>query len=97
MYVYVEAAQPELGTLIIDDVDAALVALHRGDLGAFRFQKNHRERAEWTQALYTLTRAKFDPNPDKIETARSALRNLAAASGALVSVQHRRFGQRRKG
>src|SRR5215204_6326348 len=54
--------------LIIGDVEAALAALHRGDLGAFRFQKNHRE-------------AKFDPNADKIETARSALRNLAAASG----------------
>ena len=36
------------------------------DLGAFGFQKNHCERAEWTQALYALTRAKFDPNPDKI-------------------------------
>jgi hypothetical protein len=94
VYVYVEAAQPELGMLIIDDVDAALAALHRGDLGAFRFQKNHCERAEWTQALYALTRAKFDPNPDKIETARSALRNLAAASGALVTVQHRRFCQK---
>ena len=57
MYVYVEAAQPELGMLIVGDVDAALAALHRGDLGAFRFQKNHRERAEWTQALYALTRA----------------------------------------
>src|SRR5215207_9473524 len=96
VYVYVEAAQPELGMLIVGDVDAALAALHRGDLGAFRFQKNHREGAEWTQALYALTRAKFDPNADKIETARSALRNLAAASGALVTVQHRRFGQRRK-
>ena len=59
MYVYVEAAQPELGMLIVGDVDAGLAALHRGDLGAFRFQKNHRERAEWTQALYALTRAKF--------------------------------------
>ena len=96
MYVYVEAAQPELGMLIIDDVDAALAALHRGDLGAFRFQKNHCERAEWTKALFALTRAKSDPNPDKIETARSAFRNLAAASGALVTVQHRRFRQRHK-
>jgi hypothetical protein len=96
VYVYVEAAQPELGMLIVGDVDAALAALHRGDLGAFRFQKNHRERAEWTQALYALTRAKFDPNPDKIETARSALRSLAAASGALVTVQHRRSRERRK-
>ena len=66
VYVYVEAAQPELGMLIIGDVEAALAALHRGDLGAFRFQKNHRERAEWTQALYALTRAKFDPNPDRM-------------------------------
>src|SRR5829696_8334276 len=96
VYIYVEAAQPELGMLIIGDVEAALAALHRGDLGAFRFQKNHRERAEWTQALYALTRAKFDPNSDNIEAARSALRNLAAASGALVTVQHRRFRQRRK-
>ena len=81
VYVYVEAAQPELGMLIIDDVDAALAALHRGDLGAFRFQKNHCERAEWTQALYALTRAKFDPNPDKIETARSALRTSRQPQG----------------
>ena len=51
VYVYVEAAQPELGMRSIGDVDAGLAALHRGDLGAFRFQKNHRERAEWTQAL----------------------------------------------
>ena len=50
--VYAEAAQPELGMLIVGDVDAALAALHRGDLGAFRFQKNHRERAEWTR-LFT--------------------------------------------
>ncbi len=96
VYVYIEAAQPELGMLILGDVDAGLAALHRGDLGAFRFQKNHCERAEWTQALYALTRAKFDPNPDKIETARSAFRKLAAASGALVTVRHRRFRQRRK-
>ena len=96
VYVYVEAAQPELGMRIIGDVDAALAALHRGDLGAFRFQKNHCERAEWTQALCALTRAKFDSNPDKIETARSAFRNLAAASGALVTVRHRRFRQRHK-
>ena len=46
VYVYVEAAQPELGMLIVGDVDAALAALHRGDLGAFRFQKNHRERTK---------------------------------------------------
>ena len=96
VYVYVAAAQPELGMIILGDVDAALAALHRGDLGAFRFQKNHCERAEWTKALFALTRAKSDPNPDKIETARSAFRNLAAASGALVTVQHRRFRQRRK-
>jgi hypothetical protein len=36
VYVYVAAAQPELGMLILGDVDAALAALHRGDLGAFR-------------------------------------------------------------
>src|SRR5215208_1564277 len=52
VYVYVAAAQPELGMLILGDVDAALAALHRGDLGAFRFQKNHCERAEWTKTLY---------------------------------------------
>src|SRR5215204_5827718 len=96
VYVYVEAAQPELGMRILGDVDAGLAALHRGDLGAFRFQKNHCERAEWTQALYALTRAKFYTNTDKIEIARSALRNLAAASGSLVTVQHRRFRRRRK-
>jgi hypothetical protein len=60
VYVYVAAAQPELGMLILGDVDAALAALHRGDLGAFRFEKNHFERAEWTKTLYALTRAKFD-------------------------------------
>src|SRR5215218_6142250 len=37
VYVYVEAAQPELGMLIVGDV--GLAALHRGDLGAFRFQR----------------------------------------------------------
>ena len=95
VYVYVAAAQPERGMLILGDVDAALAALHRGDLGAFRFEKNHFERAEWTKTLYALTQAKFDSSSDKIEAGRSALRNLAEASGALVTVQHRRFRQRR--
>ena len=39
VYVYVAAAQPELGMLILGDVDAALAALHRGDLGAFGFRR----------------------------------------------------------
>ena len=96
VYLYVRAAQPELGTVSLSDVDAALAALPRGDLRAFRFDKNHGERAEWARALYALTRAKFNPHPDKTEAARSALRNLAEAAGAFVTLQHAGLRQRRK-
>ena len=98
MYVYVEAAQPELGMLIIDDVDAALAALHQGrsqELFGFRRTIANEPNGHrlFTRSAPEQSRAQIQI---RIETVRSALRNLAAASGALVTVQHRRFRQRRK-
>ena len=57
---------------------------------AYRFASRGGEREAWSTALYALTRAKFHPRGDKTEEARSALRRLAFAAGALVTITRRR-------
>jgi len=58
-----------------------------GDLAKYRFESDGDERELWGTALFALARAKFRPNLERTEAARSALRNLASASGALVTIR----------
>jgi hypothetical protein len=87
LYLYVESGRPELGMTALRGVDDGLLALNHGDIGRYRFAPGGAEREAWGAALFALTRAKFHPRPDKTEAARSALRSLAAACGALVTIR----------
>jgi hypothetical protein len=93
LYLYVDGARPELGMTELLGVDDGLTALHGGDIGRYRFAPSGAERDAWGMALFALTRAKFHPRLDKTEAARSALRRLAFAAGALVTI---RDGARRR-
>lgn len=90
LYLYLDQSRPELGMSQIVDVDEGLQVMRRGQIGRHRFARRGAERAEWSAALYALTRAKFHPRGDKTEAARSALRALALAAGALVTIERSR-------
>ena len=68
-------------------VDDGLAALRGGDIARYRFAPGEAEREAWGQALFALSHAKFHPRGDKTETARTALRRLALAAGALVTIR----------
>jgi hypothetical protein len=87
LYLYIEGARPELGMTELLGVDDGLAALHGGDVGRYRFAPGGAERDAWGTALFALTSAKFHPRLDKTEAARSALRRLASAAGALVTIR----------
>jgi hypothetical protein len=87
LYLYVDCARPELGMTELLGVDDGLAALHGGDIGRYRFAFGGAERDAWGRALFALTSAKFHPRLDKTEAARSALRGLASAAGALVTIR----------
>jgi len=93
LYLYVDGERPELGMTELLGVDDGLLALNNGDIGRYRFAPGGAERDAWGAALFALTRAKFHPRLDKTEVARMALRKLAAASGALVTI---RVGAKRR-
>lgn len=90
LYLYLDPSRPDLGMMQIVDVDEGLQVIQRGRIGRYRFARRGGERAEWSAALYALTRAKFHPRGDKTEEARSALRTLACAAGALVTINRTR-------
>lgn len=91
LYLYLDQSRPELGMTQIVDVDDGLELMQRGAIGRYRFaRRGGGERKEWSTALYALTRAKFHPRGDKTEEARSALRALAFAAGALVTISRAR-------
>ncbi len=87
LYLYAERARPKLGMIQLRCVDDGLSSLLRGDLGKYRFESDGAEREIWGTALFALARAKFRPSVERTEAARSALRNLASASGALVTIR----------
>ena len=72
------------GPTELADVDDGLRALHAGSLGRYRFGPQGCEQEEWGAALDALAQAKFQPRSENTESARSALRTLALAAGALV-------------
>ena len=90
LYLYVDCARPELGMTELLGVDDGLAALHGGDIARYRFASGGAERDAWGRALFALTSAKFHPRLDKTEAARSALRRLAWAAGALVTIRGRK-------
>jgi hypothetical protein len=87
LYFYLDSARPELGMRELVDVDEGLAALHGGELRRYRFAGGGVEREAWGSALFALTNAKFHPRPKQTEAARSALRRLALAAGALVTIR----------
>ena len=92
LYLYLDQSRPDLGMAQVVDVDEGLQAMQRGPIGRYRFAGRGGEREAWSTALYALTRAKFHPRGDKTEEARSALRKLAVAAGALVTITRARAG-----
>ena len=90
LYLYFDQSRPDLGMAPIADVDEGLHVMQRGPIARYRFASRGGEREAWSTALYALTRAKFHPRGDKTEEARSALRRLAFAAGALVTITRRR-------
>src|SRR3954454_11431908 len=80
LYLYLDQSRP------VVDVDEGLHVMQRGPIARYRFASRGGEREAWSTALYALTRAKFHPRGDKTEEARSALRRLAFAAGALVTI-----------
>jgi len=90
LYLYLDQSRPDLGMAPIADVDEGLHIIQRGPIARYRFASRGGEREAWSTALYALTRAKFHPRGDKTEEARSALRRLAFAAGALVTITRRR-------
>ena len=90
LYLYLDQSRPDLGMAPIADVDEGLHVMQRGPIARYRFASRGGEREAWSTALYALTRAKFHPRGDKTEEARSALRRLAFAAGALVTITRRR-------
>jgi hypothetical protein len=87
LYLYAERARPKLGMIQLRCVDDGLSSLRRGDLGKYRFESDGDEREIWGTALSALASAKFRPSVERTEAARSALRNLASASGALATIR----------
>ena len=90
LYLYLDQSRPDLGMAPVVDVDEGLHVMQRGPIARYRFASRGGEREAWSTALYALTRAKFHPRGDKTEEARSALRRLAFAAGALVTITRRR-------
>jgi hypothetical protein len=91
LYLYLDQSRPDLGMAPVVDVDEGLHVIQRGPIARYRFaSRSGGEREAWSTALYALTRAKFHPRGDKTEEARSALRRLAFAAGALVTITRRR-------
>jgi hypothetical protein len=76
---------PDVGPAELVDVNDGLQALQMGAIGRYRFDPRGCEREAWSTALDALARAKFEPRPDYTGRARSALRTLAIAAGALVT------------
>jgi len=90
LYLYLDQSRPHLGMAPVVSVDEGLQVIQRGPIARYRFASRGGEREAWSTALYALTRAKFHPRGDKTEEARSALRRLAFAAGALVTITRRR-------
>src|SRR4051812_46873179 len=91
LYLYLDQFRPDLGMAPVVDVDEGVHVIQRGPIARYRFaSRSGGEREAWSTALYALTRAKFHPRGDKTEEARSALRRLAFAAGALVTITRRR-------
>ncbi|HZY21645.1 MAG TPA: hypothetical protein VFE80_04520 [Beijerinckiaceae bacterium] len=87
LYLYFDQSRPDFGMAPVVDVDEGLHVMQRGPIARYRFaSRSGGEREAWSTALYALTRAKFHPRGDKTEEARSALRRLAFAAGALVTI-----------
>jgi hypothetical protein len=63
----------------VRDVDAAVAALVRDGLGNYGASS-----PEWQVAMESLRRAKSEPTPEAVEAARSALKTVAVAAGALL-------------
>jgi len=99
LYLYFDQSRPDLGMAPVVDVDEGLHVIQRGPIARYRFaSRSGGEREAWSTALYALTRAKFHPRGDKTEEARSALRRLAFAAGALVTITRgRTFSPERGG
>src|SRR3954468_9449800 len=90
LYLYFDQSRPDLGITPVVDVDEGLPVIQRGPIARYRFpSRSGGEREAWSTALYALTRAKFHPRGDKTEEARSALRKLAFAAGAVVTITRR--------
>jgi hypothetical protein len=94
LYLFLDRSRPDLGMAPVVDVDEGLQVMQRGPLRSYRFAGRGVEREAWSTALYALTRAKFYPRGDKTEEARSALRKLAFAAGALVTISRSRVAGR---
>ena len=98
LYLYLDQSRPDLGMAPVADIDEGLHVMQRGPIARYRFAGRGGEREAWSTALYALTRAKFHPRGDKTEEARSALRRLAFAAGALVTITRgRTFSPERGG
>ena len=87
LYLYLDQSRPDLGMAHVISVDEGLHVMQRGPIARYRFASRGGEREAWSTALYALTRAKS--RGDKTEEARSALRRLAFAAGALVTITRR--------
>ena len=61
------------------DVDAGVAALVRDGLGNYDAAS-----PEWQVTMESQRRAKSEPTPEAVEAARSALKTVAVAAGALL-------------
>lgn len=84
IFTWLDPPDTAQGKRSIETVEDGFAVLFSSSISDHRANANATERSEWIAAIYHLSNARFDQQPESIACARDALHRLVSSAGIVA-------------